>query len=201
MLIPERELIMFGVTPEWRSKVHFNFSSYLFAKQKQRPQEKVSGGQEAQGAWWVDLGDWDWPYCRAQGTLLNDLWWPKWGGNPEWRGLVRAKSLQLWPTATPWTVVHQTPLSMGFPRQKYWSGLPFPPPRNLSHPEIKPASPALTGRFFTPEPPGKSQILITLVRFHVLCKTLQMFPVFNFLVHILIIIWAPFEKAAHSSRP
>ena len=90
--------------------------------------------------------------------------------------------------ATPWTVVHQTPLSMGFPRQKYWSGLPFPPAGNLSHPGIRPTSPALAGRFFTTEPPGKSQILITLVRFHVLCKTLQMFLVSNFLVHMLIII-------------
>ena len=72
---------------------------------------------------------------------------------------------------------------MGFPRQKYWSELPFLPPRNLSHPGIRPVSPALAGRFFTTEPPGKSQILITLVRFHVLCKTLQMFLVSNFLVH------------------
>ena len=39
--------------------------------------------------------------------------------------------------ATPWTVAHQAPLSMGFPRQEYWSGLPFPPPAD---PGIKPAS-------------------------------------------------------------
>ena len=48
--------------------------------------------------------------------------------------------------ATPWTVAHQAPLSMGFPRQKYWSGLPFPPPVDLPDPGIKlksPASPAL----------------------------------------------------------
>ena len=42
--------------------------------------------------------------------------------------------------ATPWTVAHQSPLSMGFPRQEYWSGLAFPPPGNLLHPGIKPAS-------------------------------------------------------------
>ena len=55
--------------------------------------------------------------------------------------------------ATPWTVAHQAPLSMGFSRQKYWSGLPFPPPGDLPHPRIKPmspASPALAGRFFLP---------------------------------------------------
>jgi len=43
---------------------------------------------------------------------------------------------------TPRTVAHQALLSVGFPRQEYWSGLPFPPPRDLPKPEIKPASPA-----------------------------------------------------------
>ena len=56
---------------------------------------------------------------------------------------------------TPWTVAHQAPLSMEFPKQEYWSGLPFPPPGNLPDPGIKPVSPALAGRFFTTEPPGK----------------------------------------------
>ena len=41
-----------------------------------------------------------------------------------------------------WTVAHQASLSMGFSRQEYWSGLPFPPPGNLPNPGIKPASPA-----------------------------------------------------------
>ena len=57
--------------------------------------------------------------------------------------------------ATPWTVAHQVPLSIGFPRQEYWSGLPFPPPGHLPAPGIKPASPALAGGFFTTEPPRK----------------------------------------------
>ena len=43
--------------------------------------------------------------------------------------------------ATLWTVALQTPLFMGFPRQEYWSGLPFPPPRHLPDPGIEPASP------------------------------------------------------------
>ena len=53
---------------------------------------------------------------------------------------------------TPWTVAHQAPLSMGFPRQEYWSELPFPSPGDLPDPGIKPmslVSPALAGRFFT----------------------------------------------------
>ena len=60
--------------------------------------------------------------------------------------------------ATLWTADHQAPLSMGFSRQKYWSGLPFPPPGDLPHPGIEPKSPvsaALTGRVFTPVLPEK----------------------------------------------
>ena len=45
--------------------------------------------------------------------------------------------------ATPWTVARQAPLSLGFARHEYWSGLPFPPPGDLPNPGIKPASPAL----------------------------------------------------------
>ena len=57
--------------------------------------------------------------------------------------------------APPWTVAHQASLSMGFPRQEYWSELPFPSPGDLPYLGIKPTSPALAGRFFTAEPPGK----------------------------------------------
>ena len=61
---------------------------------------------------------------------------------------------------TPWTVVHQAPLSMGFSRQEYWSGLPFPSPGDLPNPGIKhtsPMSPALVHGFFTTEPPTQQQ--------------------------------------------
>ena len=44
--------------------------------------------------------------------------------------------------ATPWTVDHQAPLFMGFSRQEYWSGLPFPPPGDLPNTWIEPLSPA-----------------------------------------------------------
>ena len=52
-------------------------------------------------------------------------------------------------------VARQAPLSMGFPRQEYWSGLPCSPPGDLPDPGIEPVSPALAGRFFTTEPPRK----------------------------------------------
>ena len=58
-------------------------------------------------------------------------------------------------SATPWTVACQIPLSMGFSRQEYWSGLPLPSPGDLPHPE-EPESLALQANALPSEPPGKS---------------------------------------------
>ena len=55
----------------------------------------------------------------------------------------------------PWTVANQAPLSMGFSRQKYWSGLPFPSPGELPNPGIEPGSPVLQANFLPSEPLGK----------------------------------------------
>ena len=69
--------------------------------------------------------------------------------------------LQLYLTlVTLWTVAYQAPLFMGFSRQEYWNGLPFPSARDLYDPGIEPASPALAGSFFT-----NSAIWETLNRF------------------------------------
>ena len=57
--------------------------------------------------------------------------------------------------ATPWTVAHQAPPSMGFSRQEYWSVLPFPSPGYLPDPGIEPRSPTLQADALTSEPPGK----------------------------------------------
>ena len=68
---------------------------------------------------------------------------------------------------TTWTVVHLASLSMGFPSQEYWSGLPFPPPGDLPYSEIKPMPPmetAMAGGFFTAEPPGNAYSRIKLLR-------------------------------------
>ena len=59
--------------------------------------------------------------------------------------------------ATPWTVAYQAPPSMGFSRQEYWSGLPFPSPRDLPNPRIKPGSSTLQADALPSEPPGKSK--------------------------------------------
>ena len=56
---------------------------------------------------------------------------------------------------TQWTAAHQALQSMGFSRQEYWSGLPFPSPGDLPDPGIKPRSPALEADALTSEPPGK----------------------------------------------
>ena len=56
---------------------------------------------------------------------------------------------------TPWTIARQAPPSMGFSRQEYWSGLPFPSPGDLPDLGIEPRSPALQADALTSEPPGK----------------------------------------------
>ena len=72
---------------------------------------------------------------------------------------VRARSLsRVQHFATLWAVARQAPLFMGFPRQEYWSGLPFPSPGDLPDPGMEPESPvppAWVGGIFTTTPPGK----------------------------------------------
>ena len=60
--------------------------------------------------------------------------------------------------ATPWTVASQAPPFMGFSRQEYWSGLPFPSPGDLPDPGIKPRSPAFQADTLTSELPGKPRV-------------------------------------------
>ena len=60
-------------------------------------------------------------------------------------------------SATPQTVTQQPPLSVGFLKQEYWSRCPFSFTGDLPKPETEPISPALAGKFFTAEPPGKQK--------------------------------------------
>ena len=62
---------------------------------------------------------------------------------------------------------------MGFPRQEYWSGLPFPSPGDLPNPEIEPTSPTLAGRFFSTEPSGKPRLCHRPIDFYRLCDLLS----------------------------
>ena len=72
-------------------------------------------------------------------------------------------------SATPWTVAHQAPLSVGFSRQEYWSGLPFPPPEDRPDQRIKPRSPALQENFLLSEPLGQPLIQLQYPFFY-LCR-------------------------------
>ena len=99
--------------------------------------------------------------------------------NNSYGAAVRCMFSSAWLFVTPWTVVCQAPLFMEFPRQEYWSGLPFPTPEGLSNPGIKsrsPASPALAGRFFTtapPENPNNSYKTFHNLGIHLACQITQ----------------------------
>ena len=77
-------------------------------------------------------------------------------GKSPWLGSLPGSEVKLLSRvrlfATPWTVAHQAPPSMGFSRQEYWSGLPFPSPGDLPDPGIKHRSPALQADTLTSEP-------------------------------------------------
>ena len=75
---------------------------------------------------------------------------------PDAQGKVKVKSLSCVQVfATPWMVAYQAPRSMGFSRQEYWSGLPFPSPGDLPNPGITPGTPALQTDALPSEPLGK----------------------------------------------
>ena len=85
---------------------------------------------------------------------------------------VKVKSLsrvQLF--ATPWTVTHQAPPSVGFSRQEYWNGLPFPSPGDLLDPDVEPRSTVLQADALTSEPVlfhGMCQFVVDMI-LHMLC--------------------------------
>ena len=102
---------------------------------------------------WRRLLSVPWTARRSNQSILKEI-------SPGCSLEVKMRSLsrvRLFPT--PWTVAHQAPPSMGFSRQEYWSGLPFPSPGDLSDPGIKPRSPALQADALTSEPPGKLKLI------------------------------------------
>ena len=66
--------------------------------------------------------------------------------------------------ATSWTVAHQAPPPMGFSRQEYWSGLPFPSPGDLPHPGIELRSPTLQADALTSEPNGSPYLIWVIIK-------------------------------------
>ena len=114
-----------------------------------------------------------------------------------WMDICMLSSLsRVWLFAAPWTVVHQAPLSVGFSRQEYWSGLPCLPPGNLPDPEIEPTSlmsPELAGGFFTTSTTWESQMdlypMYNFVKSLVISKILVhwVMHVFEILTHFIIL--------------
>ena len=84
--------------------------------------------------------------------------------------------------ATPWNVAYQAFLSMGFPRQEYWSGLPFPPPADFPYPGIESTSPALADGFFITEPQGKPLYFHYLYHLCYVLFSSSLAKVYDFLV-------------------
>ena len=89
--------------------------------------------------------------CLQSPQHLGSTGW-QWG---IFQSLLRVSRWVVSDSLCPWTVAYQAPLSMGFSRQKYWSGLPFPSPGDLPNPGIKPWSPVLQADSLPSEPTGK----------------------------------------------
>ena len=93
-----------------------------------------------------------WQWGRAEGTDLHvGLDVVKSWGKKKWKCWSLS---HVWLSVIPWSVAYQAPLSMGFSRQEYWSGLPFPSPEDLPDPGIEPRSPALQTDYLPYEPPN-----------------------------------------------
>ena len=99
--------------------------------------------------------------------------------------------------ATLWIAAYQALLSMGFSRQEYWSGLPFPSPGDLPNPGIKPRSPTLQADTLTSVPPGKQMKVAQL------CLTLcdPMDCIVHGILQARILEWIAFPFSRRSSQP
>ena len=83
--------------------------------------------------------------------------------------------IHTWLLEKPWTDSCQAPLSIGFPRQEYWNGLPFLSRRDLSNSGIESVSPALAGGFFTTEPSGKPNVVVSSIDY-LICERCGVYP-------------------------
>ena len=110
--------------------------------------------------------------------------------------------------ATLQTVAHLAPLSMGFSRQEYWNGLPFPPAGDLPNLGIKPTSlvsPALTGKFFTTSDTWEALILTKKVKVKVIQSCPTLCDPMDYTVHEILqartLAWVTFSFSRGSSQP
>ena len=98
--------------------------------------------------------------CEVHNLHTSTLWlWQPSLFSWKWKWSHSVVSESLWP---PWTIVYQASLSMGFSRQEYWSGLPFPSLGDLPDPGIKPRSPALQADALPSEPSPRDMIILEI---------------------------------------
>ena len=90
--------------------------------------------------------------CSPPGSSVHGIFQAR---GLEWGAIAFSGLSRVQLFATLWTVACQSPVSVRFPSQEYWSKFPFPTPGDLPDPGIEPESPALAGRFFTTKPLGK----------------------------------------------
>ena len=153
-------------SPTWWTWVWLNSRSWWWTGRPGLLQFMES--QRVRHDWATEL---NWTQYSAW-TSVDGTYWLLiifcWRRNPEQRWYYRGQANNeskwkcrsfscVWLFVTPWTIAHQTPLSVEFSRQEYWSGLPFPSPEDLPHPGIEPRFPALQADYLPTEPPGKSK--------------------------------------------
>ena len=126
--------------------------SKMTGKGPSRIRKREGRGNRAQGEAGAGTAFTSDPGTRGppSGAFLSSLLWIIHVQAP-----VKVLAAQSCLTLTPWTVACQAPLSRGFSRQEYWSGLPFPSPGHHPNPEIEPESPAWRANSLLPESPGK----------------------------------------------
>ena len=104
---------------------------------------------------------------------------------------------RVWFFVAPWIIACQAPLSLGLSWQEYWSGLPFPPLKNLPNPRLKSmsfAATALKGIFFTTEPPVKPLVLsiylfILFFSFIISVGSFLVFLTVKLVIYVCIVLW------------
>ena len=124
-------------------RIEENNPKNLFTKQKQTHGCQKQANKQTSNVWFLK-GD-----SVCVGGEINQ----EFGRNIHTLVVLSLSRVRLF--ATPWTVAHEAPPSMGFSRQEYWSGLPFPSPGDLPDPGIEPWSPALQADALPSKPPGK----------------------------------------------
>ena len=172
---------MFSMSKHQKGGREFKDKQILFRKQDERGIPDSNSHKIGENSTYDHLAVWG---SGKYGVWLNGHVPKKerrWDleSDPLLGGISEVKSLshvQLF--ATLWTVVHQAPSTMGFSRQEYWSGLPFPMSGDLPNPGIEPRSPTLQADTLTSEPPGKP--LGGIPHLQISASQIQLWKYFNY---------------------